>query len=181
MGPMRQQRHPAIIISPYQHLPTALDEADASHVVSILGRSDKLEWPTVGGRKVLRLEFDDINYSSGNFIAPSRDQIADLIEFAKDWSGSSALLVHCRAGSSRSPAAAIIAAAALGGPDTEALVMRVRTAKAYFRPNETMLKLADGLLGIEPALADLARSVPVPTRTDEWGPITIPLRPFPTR
>lgn len=56
--------------------------------------------------------------------------------------------------------------------------MRIRTAKAYFRPNETMLRFADDLFGSGSALAGLARSVPVPTRTDEWGPATIPLAPF---
>lgn len=72
----------------------------------------------------------------------------------------------CRAGSSRSPAATMIAAAALGRPDSAELVMRIRTAKAYFRPNEAMLKLADNLLGAAPGLVDLARCAPVPTRTD---------------
>ena len=54
-------------------------------------------------------------------------------------------------------------------------------AKAYFHPNETMLKLADDLLRTVPALADLARSVPTPTRTAPWGPIMIPLSPYPPR
>lgn len=178
--PMTQRKESAIIISPYQHLRAVFDQTDISHVISILGRSDNLEWPPVSTRMALRLAFDDIIYSSGSFVAPSRNQIADLIEFARDWNGSNTLLVHCRAGSSRSPAAAIIAAAALGRPDTETLVIQVRTAKAYFRPNETMLKLADDLLGSGSNLAGLARSMPVPTRTDEWGPATIPLPPIPT-
>ncbi len=172
---MKKRQEPAILISPYQHLPMVLKETGISHVVSILGRSDKLEWPSVGTRKVLRLEFDDIIYSSGTFIAPSREQIAELIEFARDWNGDGTLAVHCRAGSSRSPAAGMIAAAALGRPDTESLVMRIATARAYYHPNETMLKLADDLLGNGSTLANLARSVPMPTHTDEWGPARIPL------
>jgi predicted protein tyrosine phosphatase len=127
------------------------------------------------------LKFDDIIYTSQRFIAPSRDQIAELIDFARDWNGTDTWLIHCRAGSSRSPAAAMIAAAALGRPDTQALVLRVRTAKAYFRPNETMLRLADGLLTPCLNLVDLARSIPVPTETDPWGPISIPLPPLVTR
>ena len=168
-------RESQIVVSPYQHLAGVLDEAKATHVISILGLTDKLSWPNVGIRKVLRLQFDDIIYSSGKFIAPSREQIEELIEFARDWNGTGTLIVHCRAGSSRSPAAAIIAAAALGRPDSAALVMRIRTARAYFRPNETMLKLADTLLDPRLGLVDLARSVPVPTRTDPWGPVSIPL------
>ena len=177
---MNHQRIPAIIISPYQHVAGILDRTTVSHVISILGESDRLAWPTVGTLKVLRLKFDDIIYSSQRFIAPNRDQIADLIEFARDWNGVGSILIHCRAGRSRSPAAAVIAAASLGRPDTQALVLRVGAAKAYFRPNETMLKLADTLLTPSPNLVDLTRSVSVPTRTDPWGPVTIPLPPLVT-
>jgi predicted protein tyrosine phosphatase len=59
------------------------------------------------------LAFEDTNESSESFVAPIREQIADLIEFARRWNGAGTLLIHCRAGSSRSPAAAMIAAAAL--------------------------------------------------------------------
>lgn len=68
----------------------------------------------------------------------------------------------------------MIAAAALGRPDGAALVSRIKLARAYFRPNEAMLKLADGLLGSSPGLVDLSRSVPVTTRTDDWKPVRVP-------
>jgi predicted protein tyrosine phosphatase len=170
---MNQKREPGIIVCSFYHLSEVIDQADA--VVSILGQSDKLLFPEVGNRKLLRLIFDDVPYSSEDFVAPSREQIAELIEFARHWNGSGTLLVHCRAGSSRSPAAAMIAAAALDAPDSAGLVLRVRTAKSYFRPNETMLKLADALLQPSPGLVDLARSVPVPTLTDDWAPVRVPL------
>ena len=172
---MKQRQEPAIVVSSYHHIAEVLGQADITHVISILGQIDKLDWPAVGIRAVLRLQFDDIIYSSGKFVAPNREQIADLIEFCRSWNGSGALLVHCRAGSSRSPAAAMIAAAALGRPDSAELALRVRTARAYYRPNETMLKLADALISPCPGLVDLARSIPVPTRTDTWGPVRIPL------
>lgn len=177
---MKRDNKGAIIIAPYHHVGDVLLGGDITHVVSILGLTDKLAWPSVGSRETLRLQFDDIIYSSGTFIAPSREQIAELIEFARSWNGKGSLLLHCRASSSRGPAAGMIAAAALGRPDTESLVMRIRTAKAYHRPNETMLKWADDLLGNGSALANLARSVPMPTRTDEWEPVTIPLPPLST-
>jgi len=125
--------------------------------------------------RVLRLAFDDRIVPSKTLIPPSHQHIADLIEVARRWNGVGTLLVHCRAGSSRSPAAAMIAAAALGRPNNTDLVLRVRAAKAYFRPNETMLRLADGLLGASPGLVDLSRSVPVPSRIDKWAPARIPL------
>jgi predicted protein tyrosine phosphatase len=176
IAPMNHTHEPAIIISPFQHIPQVLSQNDVTRVVSILGLSDKLDWPSVGDRGVLRLRFDDIIYTSGSFVAPSADQIRQLIEFGRLWNGIGSLLVHCRAGSSRSPAAGMIVAAAVSGVDTASLVRRVLSAKAYFRPNEAMLKLADTLLVFNPGLVDLARSIPVPTRTDAWGPVRIPLK-----
>lgn len=171
IAPMDQQRDPAIIISAIHHLPDVIDQADAA--ISILGQSDKLQFPDVGSRPVLRLVFDDTIVPSKTLIPPSRQHIADLIEFARRWNGVGTLLVHCRAGSSRSPAAAMIAAAALGRPNNTDLVRRVRSAKAYFRPNETMLRLADGLLGPGSGLVNLSRSIPVPTQIDKWAPARI--------
>ncbi len=170
---MSHKREPAIIISSIYHLSEVIEQADA--VISILGSSDKLIFPDVGSRPVLRLKFDDVGYASGKLVAPSRERIANLIDFARGWNRVGTLLLHCRAGSSRSPAAAMIAAATLGWPYGADLALRVRTSKAYFRPNETMLKLADGLFGISPGLVDLSRSVPFPTRTDDWKPVRIPL------
>jgi len=171
-----------IVVTPYQHIVEVLDQTAVSHAISILGRhSDRLEWPDVGTRNVLRLEFDDTIYSSAKFVAPSRDQITELIDFARSWNGDGILLVHCRAGSSRSPAAAMIAAAALGRQDGLALVLKIRMARAYFRPNEAMLRLADSLLSPSPRLVDLTRANPTPTRIDPWGPVWIQLRTPTTR
>jgi predicted protein tyrosine phosphatase len=69
----------------------------------------------------------------------------------------------------------MIAAASLGRPASAALALRVRTAKAYFRPNETMLKLADDLLGGASGLVDLVRGLLPPDREEDWQPTVIPL------
>ena len=106
----------------------------------MLGDSDRLDWPDFGSTPTLRLRLEDIYAPSRGWSPPSPEHISELIEFARGWNGIGALLVHCRAGSSRSPAAGMIAAAALGRADSPALAMRVRIAKAYFRPSETMLK-----------------------------------------
>lgn len=174
--PIARRQEPAIIISPYQHLPEVFKQNDIEYVVSILGESDKLSWPEVGARKVLRLRFDDTIISNSRFIAPSREQIAELIDFGRKWSGTGTIVAHCRAGSSRSVGAGLILAAALGRSDTKSLVLRVRTAKKYFRPNETMLKLADSLLMNGPGLTELSRSIPTPTESDPWGPVRVELR-----
>jgi predicted protein tyrosine phosphatase len=161
---------PSIVITPYYELGRALTEHDVGRVVSILGAaSDRLPWPEVGARPTLRLAFDDTHYASGGLIAPTPAHIDALIAFARAWKGEGTLLVHCRAGSSRSPAAAMIALAVIGRLD---VAQRVPTAKSYFRPHRSCLSLADAALGT--TLADFAQK-PLPTHTDDWAPVALAL------
>ena len=169
---MLMQAHGRIIISPYGDVSQELQAPDISHVVSILGPSDKLPWPDVGERKVCRLEFDDTQYSSGQLIAPSRQQIGELIAFARAWGGKQGLLVHCRAGSSRSPAAALICLASIGRIDQVGAVI---ASKAYFRPHAGCLRLADATMSPSLGLLAIALSKPVPVRLDDVGPVSISL------
>lgn len=166
------QAHGRLIISPYGEVFQELQAPDISHVVSILGPSDKLPWPDVGERKVCRLEFDDTQYSSGQLIAPGRRQIEELIAFAKSWGGKQGLLVHCRAGSSRSPAAAMICLASIGRIDQVGAAIG---SKAYFRPHAGCLRLADALMSPSPGLLALAFGKPAPVRLDDVGPVSISL------
>ena len=167
---MLTQPHGRLIISPYDDVSRELQEPDVSHVVSILGRSDQLPWPDVGERQVCRLEFDDTQYSSGRLAAPSRQQIEELITFAKAWGGKQSLLIHCRAGTSRSPAAAMIALASIGRAD---LIDSIIGAKAYFRPHTGCLRIADAIMWPSPGLLAMALSKPVPVREDDIGPVSI--------
>jgi predicted protein tyrosine phosphatase len=158
---------PAIVVSAYQHLRDALSQFEVRHCVSILGRSEVAQrgWPEFENRALLRLEFDQ---------APSAEQIGALIRFARDWGGRGNLLIHCRAGTARSPAAAMIAAATLPQTDAEVL-SRVVQAKSYFRPNTRMLELADTILQRKPSLIEILRSTYQPDRLDSWAPVRIPL------
>ena len=167
---------PAIVVSAYQHLRDALSQFEVRHCVSILGRSEVAQrgWPDFENRALLRLEFDDVQYSSGDFRAPSAEQIGALIRFARDWGGRGNLLIHCRAGTARSPAAAMIAAATLPQTDAEVL-SRVVQAKSYFRPNTRMLELADTILQRKPSLIEILRSTYQPDRLDGWTPVRVPL------
>ena len=166
------QRGPGIAITSVYHLHEVIDGADA--VVSILGGSDRLAFPDVGDRPVLRLEFDDVVQERKGFTSPAPHHIDELIEFSRRWNGSGTLLVHCRAGSGRSPAAGMIVATALGLPEWAA---RIRAARSYFRPNRLMLELADARLGLAPGLVVLDRSVAAKKKQDRWRPIWIRLEP----
>ncbi len=174
MGWMQLPESAHIIISPYQRVAEVLTRQRIGHVVSILGRSDRLPWPSTGALEALRLEFDDTILASPTRVAPTGDQIQSLIDFATDWGGTSNLLLHCRAASSRSPAAAAIAVAAIGRVD---LVERVLAAKTYHRPNPRMLELADCLIVPCPRLAERARAIQRPDGNSDWAPVAIPLDP----
>ena len=152
-----QQPVATILIAPYDKVSTVLAHRNVTHVVSILGAMDRLSWPSVGNRTSIRLAFDDASYSSGELVAPGRKHIADLIKFARHWNCAGIILLHCRAGTSRSPAAAMIVAAALERMD---VAQQILDGKAYFRPHQGMLRLADAQLKPTPRLADLVRSKP---------------------
>lgn len=152
-----------ILIAPYDQVPDVLAHRDVTHVVSILGAMDRRSWPSVGNRSVVRLAFDDASYSSGELVAPNPKHIAHLIKFARHWDCAGIILLHCRAGTSRSPAAAMIVAAAVGSMD---VAQQILDGKAYFRPHHGMLRLADAELKTTPRLADLARSKPALGHTE---------------
>jgi predicted protein tyrosine phosphatase len=168
---------PAIVVSAYEHLAHALRQFEVRHCISLLGRAEVVAqrgWPEFGNRALLRLQFDDVQHSSRGFQAPSAEQIGALIRFARDWGGRGNLLIHCRAGTARSPAAAMIAAATL--PQTDAEVpSQVVHAKTFFRPNTRMLELADAILQRKPTLIEILRSTSRPDRLDGWAPLRIPL------
>lgn len=170
-----------MIISPYAHLPQVLTQPDITHVVSILGQSDKLAWPETGGRETLRLAFDDTHHSSAGWIAPTREHVVELVEFGHRWRGSGgSICIHCRAGSSRSPAAALVVAGTLSASVSASLIKRIAAAKSYFRPHAGILALADAVLKREPSLVELVRTRPVGRRMDAWGPAIIPVAPPPS-
>ena len=168
-GPLATHR-PGISICSYYHLHEVIQQAHS--VISILGSSDRLTFPDVGDRPVLRLAFDDVTQARKGLIEPTEHHIDELIQFTRSWNCSGTLLIHCRAGSGRSPAAGMIAAFALGQPDCAA---QLRAGRSYFTPNQTMLRLADARLGLEPKLVELTRSIPASGRKDRWAPIWIPL------
>ena len=155
---------PFIAIAPFARLDTAL-RLPIDAVISILGDKDKLDWPEIDRRLVLRLRFDDVGYSSGQLKAATSDDISKLISFARSWKAQSNLLVHCRAGTSRSPAAAMIVLAAVSETNLEVNFRRLLSAKSYYRPNTTMLRIADKLLGSD--LVRMAKEYILQDREDD--------------
>jgi predicted protein tyrosine phosphatase len=103
---------------------------------------------------------NDVAEPAPGLVAPDAAQIAQLLAFARSWSGERPFLVHCLAGVSRSPAAAL-AIACQHRPDLDEAVLAqaLRTASPQATPNPLMLALADGLLDRAGRLVAAGRAI----------------------
>ena len=115
-------------------------------LVSLLPPEDQPATPPqIASSDHLRLLMDDVHEPHASAIAPTRSHIETLISFLRS-SPQSSILIHCLAGVSRSPAAALIALA-LDAPGRERDVARLlRSAAPFADPNRLMIKLADEVL-----------------------------------
>jgi predicted protein tyrosine phosphatase len=127
--------------------------AEVSYLVSI-GEPD--ERPPAGYRNVrrrLRLQFADVEVEESG---PTEEDISRIISLAdnlKHLGGK--VLIHCGAGFSRSPAAALIMYACWLGPGREQEAMeKVFALRPDVCPNRRMVMLADKILGREGRLID---------------------------
>jgi predicted protein tyrosine phosphatase len=148
----------SVIISPINSVNATIQYFKPSFVISILGKSDEYAFPSLSIKNHLCLNFDDVGYTSEFGRAPDLNDISMLIDFSKNWNRKGELLIHCKAGTSRSPAAAIIAlwATARGTPEND--IFNLLKLKSYYRPNITMLRLADNILKTDSKLADVTNN-----------------------
>ena len=147
----------SITIAPLASVEAVQRRLTISHAISILGPKDGVNFPIIRAPHVLQLSFDDVGYTSAFGTAATADNITDLIEFARSWAGQGNLLVHCKAGTSRSPAAAMIALASIDAPDLDSSLSNLLALRNYYRPNTTMLRIADGILKRKDTLVQSAR------------------------
>lgn len=97
----------------------------------------------------LRLRFDDID--TPHDMGPKVAHVREIISFAHAIDDRP-LVVHCKAGISRSSAAAFIVYAVKFGP--AGIRDHFRPMLGLIYPNAEMLRLADGILGNDGALID---------------------------
>jgi predicted protein tyrosine phosphatase len=93
------------------------------------------------------LTFDDITGPIDNWVAPEEFHVRSALSFARQWDQPS-LLIHCKAGMSRSPAMALaILADWLGeGCEAEAVRELIKVSRLC-TPNKYMINLTDRVLG----------------------------------
>lgn len=148
----------SITIAPLASVEAVQRRQTISHAISILGPKDGINFPIIRAPHVLQLSFDDVGYTSAFGTAATTEDISDIIEFARIWAGKGNLLVHCKAGTSRSPAAAMIALASLDALDLDKCLSDLLALRNYYRPNTTMLRIAEGILCKKGSLIGTARS-----------------------
>jgi predicted protein tyrosine phosphatase len=103
------------------------------------------------------LYFDDVPADYPQLRAPQKQDVQEILDFAEKIPSSSEVLIHCRAGISRSSAAALALYASRLPPSVESAEEAVRLLKETkydIRPNALMVAYTDSLLGYNRALLD---------------------------
>ena len=132
----------------YRAVAERMRGAHFTALISILGSADDEEWPSVEVPH-LCLPIDDIAAPMKGYSLASNAQIAKLLKFGAVHKN---LLVHCRAGSSRSAAAAMlleIQRDRLHTNEIEPFVAKFQSRYPFARPNQRIVECGDRVLGLD--------------------------------
>jgi predicted protein tyrosine phosphatase len=138
--------------------------AGVTHVLSFLGPNspDPPGFTAFAPHRRLILRFHDVIEPQPDQIAPTREDVERLLLFGREVSETpkAHLLVHCRAGVSRSTAAAtlILMQANPEWPASAALDA-VAAIRPYAWPNLLILEFGDALLGRNGEISDAAGAI----------------------
>lgn len=139
-----------IFISSVEKVPGMIHLHGITHVLSLLrGRErNELFLPRVFNRdNWLFLDMDDVINEDAEF-APTLDQVKRILEWGKSLPHDAKVLVHCRAGVSRSTAAALaLMVQKLGVHRIDQAVEWLVDHRPVACPNPVISKHADRLLG----------------------------------
>jgi predicted protein tyrosine phosphatase len=144
-----KRRDGAIHVCPLHAVPDTVVRSKASHLLTWLQDEIVVETPRlILPDRHLRFHIHDISEPLPGYIPPGREHIDQLIEFAHQWNGQGAIVVHCWAGISRSTAAAYTTLCAINpNVSEEVIARRLRHASQTAYPNRLMVRLADAALG----------------------------------
>ncbi|NHK28941.1 hypothetical protein FF098_013545 [Parvularcula flava] len=138
-----------IILCPYDRVEAALKKFEPDRVITIMDTVGSANFAGIPPERHLKIGYTMAEAARTQKCAPHCDtvRIRQMIDFAagNDW--SKPLLVHCRLGLSRSPAAALIIQCALSPDIPEVRFAEdMRTLSRDVEPSFMMLAQADDLL-----------------------------------
>lgn len=171
----------SILVCPLSKVGELIAEHHPGRVISLLDPAGS--FPELGPEYLdrhLRLGFHDILAPAENLVMPAAEHVGELLRFLEAWDRGDPLLVHCRAGISRSPAAAFIAACFLNPEIREhEIAVALRAAAPHARPNETLIALADDAMGRAGRMGEAIRATrqePTWVELDEAAPFRLESR-----
>ncbi len=146
----------------------ACADAGATHLIGIADPDVPLPTPPgLTAAHHLRLHFADVAHGHLNWAA-SPSKVAALLRFAKDLTDDDVLIIHCEAGRSRSPAAAIaVLAQTYGVAGLDRAVADVFALRPQAKPNPLVIALADDLLDLDGRLSAAVSARPVYLNLDD--------------
>jgi predicted protein tyrosine phosphatase len=155
-----------ILVCPLSRVEAMVAHHRPERVISLL--DPEARFPELGPGYVgrhLQLACHDVHCAAEDLVAPGTDHVRALLDFLGGWTRGESLLIHCRAGISRSTATAYIAACFANPTTTEYhIATALRRAAPLARPNERLVQLADGELGrggrMSEAIAVTGRDLP---------------------
>jgi predicted protein tyrosine phosphatase len=168
-----------ILVTPLSKVMQFVANRAPERVVSLLDPDavfPKLSSEYVGRHLQLRLH--DVHAPTRGQVGAATKHVDDLLVFLNQWRRSAPILIHCRAGIGRSPAAAFIAAC-LYNPSVDELEVAsmFRRVAPTARPNEALIGLADAALGrggrMTKAIVETGRGLAWPA-VDEGFPFELP-------
>jgi predicted protein tyrosine phosphatase len=142
----------------YRAVADRMRGAHFTALISILGSADEEEWPSVEVPHLCLL-IDDIAVPMKGYSLASNTQISKLLSFGAVHEN---LLVHCRAGSSRSAAAALLLEVQrdrLLADQIEPFVRKFQTRYPFARPNQRIVECGDRSLRLKGRLIAAVKSV----------------------
>lgn len=134
-------------------VPDLAERMRPNRLISVLPKCEQPPTPPqLQAYDHLRVLVDDVDEPQSGFTAPARAHVDALIAFLRDTPPGASILIHCLAGVSRSPAAALVALA-LDAPGRELAAAKVlRRAGPFVWPNRLIIQLADAALQRDGAL-----------------------------
>jgi len=158
-------------------LPGVVERVRPARLVSLLPRAEQPPTPLgMAPANHLRLFVDDVEQPAIGRAAPGPEDVLALIRFVRAAPRNVSVVIHCLAGVSRSPAAALVALA-LDAPGREREAARaLRAASPCASPNRLIVELADAALERNGALSAALSEMSEPDFVDLvpfWLPRTL--------